>query len=378
MANNSNYRNKKNIPELSKSAYNLLKFHRYEEAEKVFNQILGMDETNIYALVGIGDTKRQRKDFNNAINDYEKALIVEPVNKFALIGLADCYRGLKEYKKAINIWEKFLSFSENEFDISVLSRLGDTYKKLGNYEKALYFYLKAYSIDENNPYVLSGLGFTYFKKGDFKTSSKYWEKLYNNKTDLKPEDVRIITNLGNSYRKQRRYNDALKFFYQALKIEEDNFYALYGIADCYRGMKDYRKAVSYWKRILNKDPNNKKILTRIGDGYRKLGDYLTAKEYYQRAIEKDFDYYALIGLTMINMKENNITAAIENLNQLRNLSGLNHKIALLLSECYISLNDYNNAINILKDAVSNGITDNEIRNKIRLLKKSNPQGWNNY
>jgi len=370
MTTNSNHKDKKNIPELSKSAYNLIKFHRYDEAENVFKQILEMDETNIYALVGIGDVKRQTKDFDNAIKYYEKALIVDPINKFALIGLADSYRGLKKYKKAIEIWEKFLSFSEYEFDVSVLSRLGDTYRKMGNYNEALKYYMKAYTIDNNNPYVLSGLGFTYFEKGDYKTSSIYWEKLFNLRKDkLQQSDIKILTNLGNSYRKQKRFNDAFKFFYQALKIEEDNFYALYGIADCYRGLKDYRKAIIYWKKILEKDPENKKILTRVGDSYRNLGDYTTARKYYQEAIEKDFDYYALLGLALVNIKENNITAAIENLNQLKNLSGLNHKIALLLSECYISLNKYDSALDILKTAINEGISDKEIKEKLKLLKK---------
>ena len=370
MSSNSNYKDRKNIPELSKSGYNLIKFHRYNEAEKVFNQILEIDETNIYALVGIGDVKRQKKDFNDAIKYYEKALIVDPVNKFALIGLADSYRGLKEYKEAIRIWEKFLSFSENEFDVSILSRLGDTYRKMGNYEKALKYYMKAYTIDSNNPYVLTGLGFTYFEKGDYETSSGYWEKLYNiKKNNLQKNDVKILTNLGNSYRKQKRFNDAFKFFYQALKTEDNNFYALYGIADCYRGLKDYRKAITYWKKILEKDPDNKKILTRVGDSYRNLANYTMAREYYQKAIEKDFDYYALLGLALVNIKEKNISAAIENLYQLKNLSGLNHKIALLLSECYLDLNDYDSALNILKEAVNNGISDNEIKDKIKLLKK---------
>ena len=370
MSINSNFKNKKNIPELSKSAYNLIKFHRYDEAERVFNQILDMDETNIYALVGIGDVKRYRKDFSSAIKYYENALLVDPANKFALIGLADSYRGLKKYNEAIKIWEKFLSFSENEFDVSVLSRLGDTYRKMGNYAKALEYYLKAYTLDNSNPYILSGLGFTYFEKGDYETSLYYWEILYSlKKDDLHHNDIKILTNLGNCYRKLRRFNDAFKYFYKALKMEENNFYALYGIADCYRGLKEYGKAITYWKRILERDPENKKILTRVGDSYRNLGDYNMARKYYQKAIEKDFDYYALLGLAIVNIKENNILAAIENLNQLKSLSGLNHKIALLLAECYVDLNDYESALNILKDAVNNGISDKEIRDKIKLIKR---------
>ncbi|UCB46269.1 MAG: tetratricopeptide repeat protein [Spirochaetota bacterium] len=353
------------IPELSKQGYNLLKERRYREAESRFQKILQFDKKNIYALVGLGDVYKGEKNFKQAEDYYQEALKVDPVNKFALIGLADTYRGLKNFKDAIKTWEEYLSFGENEYDISVLTRLGDTYKKTGMTDQALEQYNKAISMDPSNPYALSGLALLHFQLGNYQKSLSYWNTLLK----IEEDGIKVLTNIGNCYRKLNKYNDALKYFYRAMNIEENNFYALYGIADSYRGLKDYRKACEYWKKLLKRDPQNKKILTRVGDSYRNLGDLKTSRSYYNRALEVEFDYYAILGLSMLDKAEKNYEAATQNLNQLITISGLNTKLALLLSECHVAMNNFDLGIKILGDAVKKGSKSEEIKKRLKLLKK---------
>ncbi|KKL92648.1 hypothetical protein LCGC14_1882610, partial [marine sediment metagenome] len=225
------------------------------------------------------------------------------------------------------------------------------------------WYDKSFSIDRKNPYVLSGLGLLHFELNDYHTSLSYWHQLL----EIEPDDVKVLTNTGNCYRKLREFSHALKYFYKALEVENRNFYALYGIADSYRGLKDYEKATEYWRKILENDPHNKKILTRVGDSYRNLGNLKTAKFYYKKAIEREFDYYAILGLSILEKKEKNYTAAIENLTQLENLSGLNIQITLLLSECYDEMNERDKAIDILSSALKKGINNENIKNRMKLL-----------
>jgi tetratricopeptide (TPR) repeat protein len=353
------------IPELSKQGYRLLKERKYREAESRFLKILELDKKNIYALVGISDVYKGQKLYEDAERSYKEALKVDPINKFALMGLADTYRGLKRFKDAIHTWEEYLSYGENEFDIAVLTRLGDTYKKIGMKEQALERYNKAIEIDPRNPYALSGLGLLHFQLGDFETSLSYWYKLL----EIEKDDIKVLTNIGNCYRKLGQWSEALKYFYKAMNIEEDNFYALYGIADSYRGMKDYHKACEYWRKLLQVDPQNKKILTRVGDSYRNLGDLDTARSYYNRALEIEFDYYAILGLSIIDKLQNSYDAAIQNLNQLVTMSGLNTQLALLLSECYVAINKQDMGVQVLGDAVKKGIKSEEIKKRLKLLKK---------
>lgn len=353
------------IPELSKSGYLLLKERRYRDAEREFEKILDLDRKNIYALVGMGDVCRAQKSFEKSVDFYIQALGIDPLNKFALIGLADSYRALKKNYEAIKIWEEYLSYSENEYDIAILTRLGDTYRKTGKLREALGKYEKAYSVDKLNPYVLSGLGLVYFEMNDFHTALTYWNQLLA----IEPRDVKVLTNTGNCFRKLKEFSKGLKYFYKALDIEKDNFYALYGIADCYRGLRDYGKAAEYWRKILENDPYNRKILTRLGDSYRNLGNKKTARYYYQKAIEKEFDYYAILGLSILDKMEKNYDAAIENLTQLERISGLNYQLTILLSECYVELNKPEMATTILSNAMKKGIGNEEIKKRLKILRQ---------
>jgi len=351
------------IPEISKEGYKLLKQRRYREAESKFLKIIELDKRNIYALVGMGDVFKGSKVFDRAEEYYKEALTVDPVNKFALIGLADTYRGLKRFRDAIQTWEEYLSYGENEFDIAVLTRLGDTYRKIGQTEKALVRYNKAIGIDPGNPYALSGLGLLHFQMGRYEESLSYWNRLLK----IEKDDIKVLTNMGNCYRKRGAYSEALKYFYRAMNIEPKNFYALYGIADSYRGMKDYCKACEYWTKLLDIDPHNKKILTRVGDSYRTLDELETARSFYKRAIEVDFDYYAILGLSIIDKLEKNFDAAIQNLNQLVSMSGLNTQVALLLAECYTAKGEKDKAIQVLSDSVKGGTRSEEVRKRLKLL-----------
>jgi len=349
------------IPELSKSGYLLIKEKRYREAEQEFLKILDLDKKNIYALVGMGDVNRGRKDFEKAIDYYTQSRVVDPLNKFALIGLADTFRGLNRFDEAIKIWEEYLSNDEHEFDIAILTRLGDTLRKTGKTKMAVEIYMKAFGIDPKNPYVLSGLGLLHFEKGEYEKSLSFWLTLLV----IEPDDVKVLTNTGNCYRKLKQYTEAMKYFYKAQKTEENNFYALYGIADCYRGLKEYQKAAEYWHKIIKFDPFNKKILTRLGDSYRNLGNAETARFYYQKAIEKDFDYYAILGLSILDKMQKNYAAAIQNLTQLEKVSGMNPNIALLLSECYMEINDKENGIKVLSNALKQGLGSRDIKERLK-------------
>ncbi len=112
-------------------------------------------------------------------------------------------------------------------------------------------------------------------------------------------DIRVLTSIGNCFRKLKQFDRGVPYFEKALEREPDNFYALFGIADCFRGVGKQSNSLVYWNKILQKDPRNKVILTRAGDAYRNLGDLEKATKYYEEALNIEFDVYAILGLAVI-------------------------------------------------------------------------------
>jgi len=182
-------------------------------------------------------------------------------------------------------------------------------------------------------------------------------------------DIRVLTSIGNCHRKLKTFEQGIYYFQRALRMDEDNFYALFGLADCYRGMNQQFRSVEYWNKILEKDPNNKVILTRAGDAYRNMGDYELAQQYYQRALDIEFDVYAVLGLAMISKIQGRFDEAAVSLMRLIQTDPKNYRLYIELAECQLNSGDKQKAISTLQDFQKLGIRNQlvtEMLDKLRL------------
>jgi tetratricopeptide (TPR) repeat protein len=120
---------KSRLINLSRAGYKSLEKNRLEEASGYFSQILALDPHNCYALVGLGELARKRKDPEDARRHYQECLRYEPENLFALKAEAECARELRDYTNAVESWQRCLSKSGE--DAALLTHIGDGFRKLG-------------------------------------------------------------------------------------------------------------------------------------------------------------------------------------------------------------------------------------------------------
>lgn len=354
------------IADLSKRGYQCLKENRIEEAEECFARILERDRENNYALVGLGDAARKRGGYRDAVDHYKKCLVYHPGNNYALFGLADCYKALNQYQKAIEIWEQYL-LHDNK-NITVLTRVADAYRKVRDFRKSKAIYLRVLEMEADNPYALIGLGHLHYDFKEYKDALIYWQRMVQlQSTDV---DIRVLTSIGNCYRKLKQFDSGVPYFEQALGKEPENFYALFGLADCYRGTARPEQSLQFWNRILAKDPRNKVILTRGGDAYRSMGEYDAAADYYQRALNIEFDVYAVLGLAVIARMQGKYQDAIVSLKKLIGNDPKNYRLYLELSECHVALGDRQKALDALQDFQRLGIRNIYVQDALAKLQRT--------
>ncbi|MCL2879729.1 MAG: tetratricopeptide repeat protein [Treponema sp.] len=333
------------IAELSKRGYQLLKENKITEAKDCFTKILLLDSNNNYALVGMGDAARKFGNSSEAIAYYDRCLEQHPGNNYALFGLADCYKTLNQYRKAIEIWEQYLL--HDDANITILTRVADAYRKVKNFKQSKAVYQKVLQLEENNHYAIIGLGHLHYDFKKYEDALFYWEKML---TLADSEvDIRVLTSIGNCHRKLKSFAAGIPYFESALRMDSENFYALFGLADCYRGMKKQDNSLEYWNRILNHDSRNRVILTRAGDAYRIMKMYDKAQEYYERALNIEYDMYAVLGLALIAKAHKKYTEAIESMKQLLQLDPGNSRIMYELTDCYIQSGDKRKAVEISEE-----------------------------
>lgn len=357
---------KKEISEFSKTAYNFLKENKLNEAEDLFRLILEKDPDNSYAYVGFGDIARKRKQYQEAIDFYKKCLTKNPENSYALFGLADYYRSQNQYKLAISVWQQYLKYDEK--NITVYTRIADAYRKIHDFPKSKTTYFKVLEMDQNNSYALIGLGHLHFDFKFYSEAQYYLKKMLDENNEA---DIRIITMLGNCCRKLKNYNQGIYYFKKALELDNNNFFALFGLANCYKGIQKHKDALKNWLKILEFDPKNKIILTRAGDAYSNLKDYDTAESYYRQVLNIGFDIFAVLGLTHINKLKGKYSEAIEALESLGKNAPSNYRIYTELFECYIAINDKEKIKKLLDDYFKYGFKISYLPENIATYLQSN-------
>jgi len=354
------------IPELSKRGYHYLKENRMGEAAACFIRILDLDPENSYALVGLGDTARRSGHFREAITFYERCLQRHRENNYALFGLADCYKAQNHYRKAIEIWEHYLL--QDDKNITILTRIADAYRKIRDFRHSKEVYLRVLELEKENPYALIGLGHLHYDFKDYVEALHYWESMFDRNRNN--PDIRVLTAIGNCYRKLKTYQEGIPFFERALEQDMDNFYALFGLADCYRGMDMHKIALVYWHRILKNDPRNKVILTRTADAYRNIGETQQAMFYYKQALDIEFDLYASLGLAIIARMEGRYEEAIESLQGLIQYDPRNYRFYMELARCRIQQNQHLLALEVLQNFQRRGLRNLAVNELIEQLHSS--------
>jgi len=104
------------------------------------------------------------------------------------------------------------------------------------------------------------------------------------------EDPNVIDawfKLGNSYYKVRKYEEAIKYFQQALVLKPDYDLAVINMANAYRRLGRDDAALAGYEHYLTIDPRNAHVRYQVGEIYLDRGDAARAETNFKQALEID-------------------------------------------------------------------------------------------
>jgi len=87
------------------TAHSLIEEEEFEAARDQFKALLALDETNMDALNGVGDSCFGLGDYEEAENSYRHVLTISPSDPDALFGLAATLRVTEAYDEAVTLYE---------------------------------------------------------------------------------------------------------------------------------------------------------------------------------------------------------------------------------------------------------------------------------
>lgn len=273
-----------------------------------------------------------KKDFDNAIKFFYKAIIVGRKNALAYNNLAMAYWAKDNPCEAIKYFKKANSLNKNY--TQPLVNLASVYEKLGDKKNQLYYLQKAIKYNPND-YL------AYYYLGDYyRCEGKYPFAISNYK-----ESVKINSKFANAY-----LNLAICFFeteefnYSMLAIKQyttfcpNSDFAFSLMARINLILYNYENAKIYIQKAIEINNSDEYYLELAKIDYY-LGEYNSALDILQDLLKAgdSAELFNYIGLC--NYKLKNIESAIDNFNKAINLNGIRPIYYYNLAQCYKSLGD---------------------------------------
>ncbi len=123
------------------------------------------------------------------------------------------------------------------------------------------------------------LGVSYYRMQRMQEAlSAYQEALkYNN------VDPVTLNNMGSVYFSMNNFQEAMRLFQEAIRYKSDYADALLNIGSCYGATQQYESAIQYFQKAIAVDPKLKQAYYFLGITYRNMGNEALATQYLQKA-----------------------------------------------------------------------------------------------
>ncbi|MDD5065491.1 MAG: tetratricopeptide repeat protein [bacterium] len=321
-----------------------------QNARKVSEQLEKLKGQDPQLYYKLGLSLEANKKFNEAIEEYKKALQLNPGFKPAKNRLANAHykKGVvlfnaKQYSESRDEFQNALRYNPSFFDaqdkidylesLKYINTAGDQYER-GEYDKAIESYkmaLKTYRdmkelyLNLANIYIIKKdfrnaekilnegirnfpqspdyyqmLGLIYMNQGDYKTSYNYYSK----SLELDPKNDSVLNDIGEIFMKSESFDEALKIFTDAITVNPGNLNAHINLGIAHFKKGDYQKAVREFEATKELDRNYDPAYFNCGLGYFKLNDYVKSEYNFKQALRLKEDvpaFYFYLARTLYLM-----------------------------------------------------------------------------
>ena len=261
-----------------------------------YAQILAIEDYWIANRKNFDDTVKNM--LNKAIEDFTKAIQINQVshNKLKAIFNPDAdvtdllytsrafvYNELKKYDEAIEDYNKAIELAPD--NAKIYDERGLIYDKLEKYDEAINDFTKAIQIAPNSSKFYRSRGSSYGALG------KYDEAIgdFTKAIQLDPNDKESYKRRASVYALLEKYDEALKDYNKAIKIDPNFADAYYYRGLVYDELKKYNKAIKDYNKSIQHNAYEAKYYYRRGMAYKALGDEVKAEADIAKAKELGYE-----------------------------------------------------------------------------------------
>jgi PQQ-dependent catabolism-associated CXXCW motif protein len=254
---------------------------QYDNAVDDFTKAISLDPGNADAYVRRALAYASKDAYDAAMTDFDKAYAlkkspeVEAMRrdpKFAAgyIARGKALHDEKKYAPAIEEYEKAIQLAPDNFDAYYNRAV--TYYTTKNYVRAIEDYDRAIALNPKSILAHNGRGNAYYSKGDYDHAiSSYGQAIA-----LNPKEKILHSNRAGAYVKKGDFDRAILDYNSAIAIDPKYADAYQGRGNCYAEKEDYEKAISDLTLAVVLDPSDISMVIDRSKVYLSKRDYTHA------------------------------------------------------------------------------------------------------
>ncbi|MFH1540835.1 MAG: tetratricopeptide repeat protein [Elusimicrobiota bacterium] len=194
------------------------KYKNYPKAFEYVHKALKLNPKLPDGYGALASIYQDTKDYDMALGLYERAVVEKKYtyHKAPFLSIGVIYKIKKQYQKAIENFNRAIEI--NPLSSLAYTYLAEIYEMHGDVDKTEKFYKKSVDINPDDYIPLNALGIIYGQKGNYNKSLKYLKKAVK----LKSNSVDVHFNIGYVYFLSYRYGEALREMKKTLKLEPNH------------------------------------------------------------------------------------------------------------------------------------------------------------
>jgi len=226
-----------------------------------------------------GDASNNLKEYQRAIQDYDRAIELEPTAAIYYTDRGIVYTKLKEYQRAIQDYDRAIELDLNY--AKAHNQRGNTYYKLKEYQRAIQDYDRAIELESTAAIFYANRGSAYSNLKEYQRAIQDYDRAI----ELEPTKVANYTNRGFIYYKLKEHQRAIQDYDRAIESDPNYASGYNQRGNVYLGLKEYQQAIQDYDRAIELEPSLPVFYLNRGFTYYELKEYQRAIQDYDRAIE---------------------------------------------------------------------------------------------
>lgn len=222
----------------------------------------------------------QQEAYSNAEKSFIESIKIYPEFIDNYIQLAEVFKLKQEYGKAEKTANAGLKREKGNVDL--LMHLGDVYLQSRQFVKAQEtFYQLLDIVDKSKAYIVTyNLAASYYNELKFEEAIPY----FKNALKIDPSNQDGLYFIGVSLYELQRYQEAIDHLILVGEGNGNYPWCQFTIGTSYLMLENYAEAVTYLDKSLAYSPNEIGALSAIAKAHSELGDMEKVKEYQDRII----------------------------------------------------------------------------------------------